>query len=75
MLKYKMNVMEELASRGYTANKIRKNKWLSESTMQRIREKGDLNTKTLNTLCILLRCQPGDILEIMPTDQEKIKYF
>ena len=33
------------------------------------------NTKTLNTSCIILRCQPFDVIEIVPTDGEKIKYF
>ena len=48
---------------------------LSESTMQRLREKGDINTKTLNTLCVILKCQPSDIIEVVPTDEEKIKFY
>ena len=75
MIEYKIDVMKALAERGYTANKMRREKILSESTMQRLREKKDINTTSLNTICILLRCQPSDILEIIPTDEEKIKYF
>lgn len=75
MLKYKINVMQELSKRGYTASIIRKNKWISEATMTKIRREENINTTTLNTLCILLRCQPGDIIEVIPSDEEKIKYY
>ena len=75
MLTYKIDVLKELAQRAYTANRMRKEKILSESTMQNLRNRGDINTKTLNTLCIILRCQPSDIIEVIPTDDEKIKYF
>ena len=75
MIEYKIDVMKALAERGYTANKMRREKILSESTMQRLREKKDINTTSLNVICILLRCQPSDIIEVIPTDAEKIKYF
>lgn len=29
----------------------------------------------INTICIILRYQPSDIIEITSTDEEKIKYF
>ena len=75
MLTYRIDVLRKLAEKGYTANKLRKEKILSESTMQRLRDKKDINTTSLNIICILLRCQPSDIIEIVPTDAEKIKYF
>lgn len=75
MLKYKIDVMKALAERGYTANRMRREKILSESTMQRLRHGENINTETLNAICVILRCQPSDIIEIVPTDEEKIKYF
>ena len=75
MLHYKIDVLKTLADRGYTANRMRREKILSEATMQNLRQGGNINTKTLNTICIILRCQPSDIIEIVPTDEEKIKYF
>ena len=75
MIEYKIDVMKALAERGYTANKMRREKILSESTMQRLREKKDINTTSLNTICILLRCQPSEVLRVVATDDEKIKYF
>ena len=75
MFKYKINVMESLAEKGFTANRLRKEKILSEATMQNIRHDKNITLETLNILCVILRCQPSDIIEIQPTDAEKIKFF
>lgn len=75
MFSYKIDILKELSNRGYTSTKIRKEKILSEATMQNIRKGKGITTDTINTICIILRCQPSDIIEITPTDEEKIKYF
>lgn len=75
MIQYKIDVMKALAERGFTANRMRREKILSESTMQNLRRGGNITIETLNIICIILRCQPSDVLEIVPTDEEKIKYF
>lgn len=75
MFSYKLDILKELSKRGYTSTKIRKEKILSEATMQNIRKGKGITTDTINTICIILRCQPSDIIEITPTDEEKIKYF
>lgn len=75
MWKYKIDVLKELSNRGYTSTRIRKEKILSQATMQNIRQGKGITTDTLNTICIILRCQPSDVIEVTPTDEEKIKYF
>lgn len=75
MIKYKIDVIAELSKRGYTTTIIRKRGLISEATLTNIRKGGDINTKTLNAICVMLRCQPGDVLEVVPSDDEKIKYF
>lgn len=75
MIKYKIDVISELSKRGYTTTRIRKDKLLSEATLTKIRKGENINTTTLNALCIMLRCQPSEILEVEPTDEEKIRYF
>lgn len=63
MLKYKIDILEKLKENGYTTYKLRKDKIIGESQIQKIRN-GELASKeTLNTICKLLHCQPGDILE------------
>lgn len=75
MWKYKTDILKELSNRGYTSTKIRKDKILSQATLQNIRQGKGITTDTINTICIILRCQPSDIIEIVPTDDEKIKFF
>ena len=63
MLKYKIDILEKLKETGYTTYRLRKDKIIGESQIQKIRN-GELASKeTLNTICRLLHCQPGDILE------------
>ena len=63
MLKYKIDILEKLKENGYTTYRLRKDKRIGDSQIQKIRN-GELASKeTLNTICRLLHCQPGDILE------------
>lgn len=75
MIKYKIDVYEALKSKGITTTMIRDRKLLPAQTLMNIRAGKTINTETLNKLCLLLRLQPGDILEEVPTDEEKLKYF
>ncbi len=68
MLKYKIDVLEALKEKGYTSYRIRKDKLIGEAQLTKIRN-GDIASKeTLNTICKLLNCQPGDILKYVNTD-------
>lgn len=75
MIVYKMDVIKALAEKGFTTTKIRREKLLSEGTLQRLRKKENINTSTLNDVCIMLRCQPSDVLGVVASDEEKIKFF
>lgn len=75
MFSYKIDVLKALSERGYTSTRMRKEKIMSEATMQNLRKGKGITTDTINTICIILRCQPSDILEIEPTDGEKIRFF
>ena len=75
MFSYKIEVLKALSERGYTSTRMRKEKIMSEATMQNLRKGKGITTDTINTICIILRCQPSDILEIEPTDEEKIRFF
>ena len=70
MIKYKIDVMHALKDRGFTSTRCRKEKILPESTMQRLRHNEPVGMEALNTICIILGCQPADIIEIVPTKEE-----
>lgn len=75
MYKYKIKVMEELSKKGYTRPRLRKEKILSEGTMQRLKNNESVTLETLNIVCLILRKQLNEVIEIVPTDEEKIKYY
>lgn len=69
-VKYKIDVLAALKEKGYTTNRIRKEKLIGEATMQRLRHKQSVSYDVLCKLCDLLGCQPGDILEYVPDENE-----
>lgn len=70
LLKYKIDILDALKNIGYTSYKIRKEKLIGEQQMQKIRNGEIASKETLNTICKLLNCQPGDILEYVPDQRE-----
>ena len=62
-LQYKMDVVSALKEKGITSYKIRSEKLLSESTLQKLRKGEGVSWDNLETLCRLLECQPADLIE------------
>ena len=55
MFSYKIDVLKALSERGYTSTRMRKEKIMSEATMQNLRKGKGITTDTINTICIILR--------------------
>lgn len=68
MLRYKIDILEVLKEKGYSTYKLRKDKLIGEAQIQKIRNGEVASKETLNTICKLLNCQPGDILEYVEID-------
>lgn len=66
MLKYKIDVLKALKERGYTSYRLATDRILSNGSIQKLRRDEVLSTDGLSTLCELLECQPGDLLENIP---------
>ncbi len=70
-LRYKMNVLTALKEAGYTTGRIRNEKIMGEQMLQKIRKGDEMPSwGTIETLCKLLNCQPGDIVEYVPEKEE-----
>jgi putative transcriptional regulator len=67
-LQYKINVIEALKEKGISTYTLRKDKILSESTIQKLRGGIAVSWENLETLCKLLDCDIGDILEYKKED-------
>lgn len=68
-IKYKIDVLAKLKAAGYNTNRLRKEKLLSEGTIQNIREGKIINASNLSKLCKLLNCQPGDLMEYVDEEE------
>lgn len=55
-----LKLMEE---KGITSYTMKKDNIIGQATYRKIKEGGDIDTRTIDKLCKLLGCQPGDILE------------
>jgi len=62
-LQYKIDILAALKEKGYNSTKIRADGILSQSTLQKFRNKQGVSWENLETLCRLLECQPGDLIE------------
>lgn len=62
-LQFKVDVLAALKEKGITTYQIRKEKLLSESTVQKLRAGIGVSWENLETLCRLLGCQPYDLIE------------
>lgn len=65
-LVYKIDVLQALKDKGYNTTRLRKDKLLSESTIQKLRENKPVSWANISALCRLLECQPGDIIAYDP---------
>ena len=72
-IQYKIDIMAELKNKGYSSTRIREEKLIGQSYLQQIRHGELVSWKTIDTLCSLLDCQVGDLVEYVkePTVHEK----
>lgn len=56
------DILDMLSKSGWSAYRLRKEKVLSESTITRLRNNAPINTTTIDKLCELCGCQPGDLM-------------
>jgi putative transcriptional regulator len=63
--------MQLLTQNGWSSYRLRKERLLSEGTMSRIRNGQPITTETIDTICRLCRCQPGDLIRWVPDDQDE----
>ena len=64
-------LLELMKQKGITTYTIRQNNIIGQATLTKIKNGGDIDTRTIAKFCELLDCQPGDILEYVPDDAER----
>lgn len=70
MIKYN-KLFALLESRGLSATNWLRQNGVHPSVVNKLRKNERVNTDTIDRLCSLLQCQPGDFLEyVEPTESE-----
>lgn len=69
-MQYRIDVFPVLKAKGFNTNKLRQDKLLNESTIQKLRTGTGVSWGNLETICQLFDCQPGDILKYVREDKE-----
>ena len=59
-----------LEQRGHSLTYWLRQNGFHSATVTKLRKNEQINTDTLNSLCRLLDCQPGDIMEYVPDKEE-----
>ena len=62
-IQYKADVLALLKAAGSPSTRIRAEKLLGQSYVQQLRKGELISWAALNTVCRLLDCQPGDLVE------------
>ena len=69
-IRYKVDILAELKKKGYSSTRIREEKLIGQSYLQQLRRGELVSWKILNTICSLLECQPGDLIEYVEEQTE-----
>ena len=72
-LQFKINIISALKDKGYSTYSLRKEQLLSESTVQKLRSGKGVSWENIETLCKLLDCQPGDLMEYVKDAGEGVQ--
>ena len=67
-IRYKIDILARLKEYGYSTYKLRKERVMGEATIQLLRDGKLVSWENMSTICRLLDCQPGDILEYVKED-------
>ena len=65
------DMLGRLADSGWTTYRLAKEHILSSSILDRLRTGKPITTTTLDTVCRLCDCQPGDLLSYIPDEPEE----
>lgn len=64
------DIIGKLSENGYSSYRIQKEKLIPNSTLDRIRHNQPINTATIDTICRVCKCQPGDLISWVPDEEE-----
>lgn len=70
MIVYK-NILDKLKDAGYSTYTLMKRGLIGQGTLTNIRAGKPISTATLDVICEMLNCQPGDVIEYVPNPKSE----
>ena len=70
LIVYKVDILKALSEAGYNTYRIRNEKVFPEGVLTKFRHNGGISTMTLDKLCSILKCQPGDLIKWIEEGQD-----
>ena len=64
------DILEKLSENGWSSYRLRKEKVISNGTIDRIRAGKSISTETIDKICSLCDCQPGEIMKYVKDGEE-----
>ncbi len=75
MLRYRINIADELEKKGFNSYIAKKTKLISQDTLRKVKNKDtNISLESLNRICMILDMQLGDLIEYVEDEAEKRKY-
>ena len=65
-----IDMLKLLSEHGWSTYRLQKEKQIPNGTIIQIRNGKPITTKTIDKICELCSCQPGDLMRWVPNDQE-----
>lgn len=66
-------MLERMKQAGITSYTFKQSGEIGQKTLTAIKEGRPINTKTIDALCRILNCQPGDLLEYVADSEETLE--
>lgn len=63
-------MLKLMNERGITSYVCKRDSIIGQATYKKIKEGGDIDTRTIAKMCEVLGVQPGDLLEYVPNDND-----
>ena len=67
-------LLELMKEKGLTSYKIKQENIIGQATFRKIKDGGDIDTRTIAKLCAVLECQPGDLMEYIGENGQELPF-
>lgn len=62
------DILKRLSDHGWSGNRLQREHMISNGTIAQIRNGKPITTITIDTICKLCECQPGDLIKYVPDE-------